>query len=202
MTDYNLHLYLWVMSNLTKIFLEAVKEDQKFHQAVEIVRRNCQGKFWLIGGGLFRNIVKDLYGIKIPLIKDFDFIVEKPNSKFDLPQGWKVSTNSFGNPKLISPDNLQVDFVYLDNLHQLRLRGLEPSIERYLETTPLTVQSIVFDFSQNKLFGPVGIKAITSKTVATNDLEWAKWYVKTINLTIEEYIKREADRLNFKPVYP
>lgn len=190
------------MDNLTKTFLKVVKDDKKFQQAVQIVRENSQGKFWLIGGGLFRNIVKGLYGINFPLIKDFDFIVEKPNSKLILPEGWKVSTNSFGNPKLISPDNLQIDFVYLDNLHQLRLRGFKPSIERYLETTPLTVQSIIFDFSKHKVFGPVGIKAILSKTVAANDLKWAKWYVKTINLTVEEYIKREADRLNFKLVLP
>lgn len=188
--------------NLTDIFLISIKEDQKFYQAVEIVERNCQGKFWLIGGGLFRNIVKGLYGLEIPQMKDYDFIVEKPNSKIILPDGWKASTNSFGNPKLTSPDNLQIDFVYLDNLHQLRLRGFKPSIERYLETTPLTVQSIIFDFSKHKVFGPVGIKAILSKTVAANDLKWAKWYVGTINLSLEEYLKREADRLGFKAVYP
>lgn len=187
---------------IIKFFQEAISNDDRFSQAVAVVTANCQGKFWLIGGGLFRKIVSRIYGSTQPPIKDYDFIIENPNSELVLPKGWQSSTNSFGNPKLISPDNLQVDFAYLSNLHQLRLRGLPPTIESYLTTTPLTVQSICFDFLEGRISGPIGIRAILTKTVEVNDLEWARWYAQKQNLTLEEYIKREADRLGFTPVFP
>ncbi len=163
------------MPDFTKLFLKAVKDNEDFQEAIDIIRRNSQKDSWLIGGFVYRNIASSLYGTE-KAKADLDFIIEKSPDKILVPRYWKKRLNKYGNPKLFRNDGLEIDFVPLENVSSILRRHLKPSIENFLTGTPLTIQSIAYDIKNNCTQGNIGIKALLDKTVAVNDFEQMKIY--------------------------
>ena len=183
------------MQDLSKIFLENIKNNKEFLEALDIVKNNSQGKIWIIGGFVYRNIINKLYGTKLPEI-DIDFIVEKINSKFELSKDYKLEINSFGNTKILK-DKMQIDIVPLDNISYIKSKNLEPNILNYLKGTPLNIQSIAFDLDYKILIGDLGIESIKNKIIKINNLEFAKIAARKKNKTLEQYIKEKVGSLKF-----
>jgi len=158
--------------DVTALFIEGTQDNPDFHEVVEIIRSNTTGNVWLIGGFVFRSIVRAWYG-KEGAKADFDFLVENPASTIVFPNSWEKNTNSYGNPKFVRRDGLEVDFV---PLHTVRRQGLPATIESFLKGTPLTVQSIMYNVERQQIEGPIGIRALHDKIVRVNDLEEARDY--------------------------
>ena len=185
--------------DFTELFLSEIEDDASFNEALEIVRRNSQGRIWLIGGFVYRTLAHALYRTPRPPV-DLDFIVEVPSSDFILPPGWSKKENRFGNPKLVN-GNKEIDFVPLDSIHSISSRGLKPTIANYLSGVPLTVQSICFDMSTNSIVGDVGISALKKMEVAINNLEFAEYAAKKKGLALRAMIEKKAVSLGFTPLF-
>ena len=184
--------------NLSKIFSEFIKKDKDFLEAYKIVKDNSEGKIWLIGGALSRNLVSLIYGGS-KVSHDFDFIIEKPIKNIKLPKGWKIKKNKFGSPKFIGP-KIDIDFVPLDNVQHIRRKKLEPTIDNFLLGVPFTIQSLAYDIKKEKVIGKIGIKALKNKTFEVYDKDSASIYSKKKNLSIEKLIKKKAKSMDFKPI--
>ncbi|NCN86305.1 hypothetical protein GW932_00575 [archaeon] len=187
--------------NYLDIFLKEANKYPEFEEAKEIVKKNSQGNIWLIGGFIYRNIVAGLYGKEKPKI-DLDFIVENPNESFDLPKDWIVSKSRMGSPKLIGP-NYDIDFVPLNNIYSVKKFNLEPTLQTFLSTTPLNIQSIVYDINKNKLIGEKGIWAIENKLIIPTENKEIMDYVKEKKeMPFLNYLTKYANELGFDYFLP
>lgn len=185
---------------ITADFLKAVEGCAEFQEAVSIVRKNSEGSIYLIGGFVYRNIVNNLYSTPVTADVDFDFIVQATSPELSLPTGWNAVKNSYGNPKLKGP-NYEIDLVLIDNIHSVIRRGLDPTIENFLSGTPLNVQSIVYDVTNNQVMGEIGISAIRTRTVRVNNIIQAQHSAGLKGKTVEELVKTVAESLQFQAVY-
>lgn len=186
--------------NITQIFLSGIKNCEEFKEAIDIVKKNSSGKIWLIGGFVYRTIAGQLYGLPKPRV-DLDFVIENPVPDFDLPNGWKVGINRFGNPKLVNRKK-QIDYVPLKNIYSIRQRQIKPTIKNYLTGVPLTIQSIAFDVRENRIIGEIGIDALRRRVVGINDLFFAKYAAQKKNKSLRVMIQEKADDLGFTPIFP
>lgn len=188
------------MADLTKHFRYAVKNSAEFNESVSLVKNNCQGEAWLIGGFVFRNIADSLYGTGKPEV-DLDFIVANPLKDIDLPRGWHKGLNRYGNPKLTKEDGISIDFVPLQSVHSIVRRELLATIENFLTGTPLTIQSIAYDINEHKIIGDIGAEALVSKTVAVNNMEQAEIYAQKKEKSVSDIIQEKAKELGFQSVF-
>lgn len=184
----------------TQLFLSGIKGCDEYHEALAIVKNNSSGNIWLIGSFVYRTIVSKLYGLPKPSV-DLDFIIEVPIEGFDLPAGWKVRKNRFGNPKFVNGKK-QVDYIPLDNIYSIKYRGIEATIENFLSGSPLTVQAIAFDIAKQKIIGDVGLNALEERTIAVLDLHFAQYAAQKKGKTLKSYIQEKADSLGFRPIFP
>ncbi len=184
-----------VSTRYTTLFLDAIKDNHIFEEARDVVRMNSMGTLYLIGGFVFRNIARALYGTSLGDY-DFDFIVPRLHDELVVPKGWSLQRNSFGNPKFIKGD-IEVDCVPLNNVHWIERNGLEEKIENFLSGVPLTVQSIAYDLARKEVFGDVGIDAIRKRTVAVHSIPEAKNYCKLKGISVDELVTQKARSLKF-----
>jgi hypothetical protein len=180
----------------TQSFLKVANTYPEFKEALEIIKKNSKGKVWLIGGFVCRSIIQDLYGIPMSKDVDLDFIIEKPQ-EIKVPVDWKIEKNSYGNPKLVGPI-FEIDYIHLNNIHSIIRRNLKPTIENFLSGTPLNVQSIVFDVTENKVIGDIGIKSIQEKIIAINNVEQTRHRAEKKEVTSEELVKDIAAQFSFE----
>lgn len=176
-------------------FLKSL-DKKEFENTIEIVSRNSYGKIYLIGSRIYKGAASKLYGTAKPT-GDYDFVIEELSKHIILPEGWELHENRFGNPKFTS-EKLSIDAVPLKNVNSIKRRELTPTILNYLTGTPLTVQSIAYDIFEDELFGEVGIQAIIDKTVSINNQEEAKIAAQKKEMTLNDYVKKIADSLQFK----
>jgi len=176
-------------------FMEDAYADEKFREALGIVGANSRGMIWLIGGFLYKTLIKKMYGTDIPS-KDFDFIIERARGKLDLPERWKSRKNRFGNPELSSDDN-RVDFIPLDNLLYLRRKRMKPSISNYLASVNFSVFALAFNLREEKIIDGGGVSALEKKVVRVHNLEAAKMSAEIYNTPINEMLRLRAEELRF-----
>ncbi|MBI4919646.1 hypothetical protein HY837_06955 [archaeon] len=181
---------------LSQIFKDSVRSNKVFFEALDIVRLNSRGNVWLIGGFLYRTLASHLYSISKPEV-DFDFLIEKP-MRIVLPTDWEGKLNRYGNPKLVK-GSCQIDYVPFEKVHDFLGRKTE-KIEDYLSGVPLSIQSIAYDVSTQKVIGDVGIDSLLSKTVKVNDRENARIYAQKKEKDLNYLIKEKAKSLGFKAI--
>ena len=66
-------------------------EDYPFDEFLDIVKYHSEGRIWVIGGFVYRNIIKELYGTPFeegPI--DIDFLVEGRARPITRPKGWEL----------------------------------------------------------------------------------------------------------------
>ena len=183
--------------DLTPYFLRGIEGDERFAEAVGIVRQNTRGgNIWAIGGIVFRKIFYQLYGIGSDS-KDFDFLIENPAPwvELRLPLGWTLSQTSMGSPKLKRGD-FRIDFIPLDNAvaiqdkERLERMSVEEKLVSYFSKAPLNIQAIAYDFDNERVIVEEGIRAILEKRLKINCLQELLEYCKRKDITIEEYVRR------------
>jgi hypothetical protein len=126
------------LAEMFKPFLE----NLAFKETLSLVEQNSQGKIWIIGGFLYKNLASALYGIT-PYEYDIDFIVEHKNKELKKVDGWNIVNNSYLNPNYVR-DTCKMSFTDIHNA--IRVSGIRnPTIENFILDTPLNVQSIAYD---------------------------------------------------------
>jgi hypothetical protein len=187
--------------NLSEIFQEISEQDEDYREAMQIVKSNCSGDIYLIGGYLFKTIVKSLYG-KITPSKDYDFLFASPPREILLPEGWSSRKNRFGNLKFLKKNHERVDFIPLNSVYFLKERDLEYNIKNYLEYVPLNVHALAFNIFTKEITGKAGILSLEQKIVRVNCWrsaeEMAKRYKEKYS-SVEDLILGKAQELGFKP---
>lgn len=184
---------------MQKALLEELKNNKEYQEVLKIVKANTKGKIWLIGGTVSRSIIKSIYGHSQPK-HDLDFLVEGLNDKLITPKGWKISKNRFGNPRLIK-GKLEVDIVPLKIAEYIVENKLKSSIKNFLAGTPIDIQALAFDIHNEKLIGPLGIKALQRKEVRINNYKRFSAKAKRKGLTPQELLQQKAKNLWFKAVF-
>ncbi len=150
---------------------------------------------WLVGGYVFRHLASALYGAVRPPA-DLDFVVKKPTRHLELPHGWKVLKNSYGNPKFVKGE-LIIDYVPIEKIWSFERLGTKVTFENFLRQVPFTVQSIAYSVHENKIVGAVGIKAIQDRHVTILDSEEAEIRAQKRGKSVPELIQQLAGELGF-----
>lgn len=188
------------MKDYSSILAKELKKSKDYLEALALVRANSTGKIYLIGSSIFKTLTKDIYGIETS-DNDFDFIVEGIKNEWDLPKGWTVSKNRFGNPKLVFNEK-QIDIVPINNIQAIESRGAPRTIESFLKFVPLNIQAFAFDIGSEKILGSEGIKALEEKVVRVNDKEYAKIASNKKGFkSVKDFIDKKAKELGFKSEY-
>lgn len=168
--------------------------DSVFLEILNLVKQNSTGRIWIIGGFVYKNLVASLYGGEF-YNYDIDFIVEQRDDVLKEVAGWQIQTNNYGSQNFVRKNN---KMSFTDIHKAIRVSGLKnPTIEQFIEETPLNIQSIAYDLEENKLIGKKGIEALLSKTVKINNKQQAEFYAKLKGKELTEIIKEKAKELNF-----
>lgn len=179
------------------VFERTTLKDKSFQDIVSIVDKLSEGRVWIIGGTVYRNIAHAWYGLEAGK-KDFDFIVERLSNVEALP-GWQITTTRFGSPRMKSRE-LSIDIIPLQDVVNIKKKNLPVTIDSYINTTPLTIQSIAYDLSKKELIGDVGINALKTRTVGVHDYEIAKSYADQLGITVNDLVLEKANSLGFTPL--
>jgi len=196
--------------NLTEHFKNGVKNSRDFLEALQIAKNNIVGgNIWVMGGTVYRSIVRSLYDYAIEENFDFDFIVENPvNTKnISLTSGWKLIRTGLGEPRFVK-DNKQIDFVFIDNSvnppdkKKVNKMTIQEKIESYFRHVMLTVQAIVYDVNADKVYGKLASSALKRKLIEVNNLDECLSFCKRRKISVREFFRRKAESLNFTAIYP
>ncbi len=181
------------MDKYSDIIKKAIKEDPDFQRSLELVRKNSNGKIWVMGSFVFRNIASKVYNLPKPIIKDYDFVVEK----MVISPEMKYSLNHFGGLKI---DNglKKTDIWELKETYLIKKNNLNPTIENCLKTASLNIQSIAYDIEENKIIGETSLRGIIDKKILANNIENFQYYVNAYKITMEDYINAQIRKWGFE----
>ena len=179
--------------------------DYPFDEFLEIARNHSEGRIWIIGGFVYRNIIKELYGTpyeKRPI--DIDFLVEHHKEEVDRPRDWEIGRTFTGDLSFSKKDEYKIDLNGLVNFHSIVSQNVDdPEIRHFYTGTPLNIQSISYDCEKKVVEGEAGINAIRKRHVEINNIIEAQWEVRRINrkrndsLSVDKYGSQKAAELGF-----
>lgn len=204
-----LGLYNFCM-DLDLCFQKAVKDNGDFAEAIEIAKNAANGgDIWVIGGSVFRNIIKELYDSKGPSNYDFDFIFENPVNVDYLKslKNWNFLKTGLDEPCLIANEK-QIDFIWLNNAvnpHEMadpKKMSVDEKIQSYLRRVPLNIQSIIYDVNGDRVIGEVGIKAVKEKNISINNLDECLNFCRRRKISIRKFMTTKGNDLGFCIDYP
>jgi len=189
------------IQNLSVCLEEVLEQDNEFNDALQIVKQNCLGKIWMIGGGVYKNLIKIFYPNTHLKINDLDFLVEQRESyeDFVLPKNYSISYSRFFGIKL--DGKMKIDIIEIEQFMPSAINFVEPTIGNFLLHSPLNIQSIAYDVFEKRVIGDVGINAIKEKKVCVNNYDSVVFCSRIRNMTVRDMIKEQAEALNFEPVY-
>ncbi len=181
---------------------KAVERETKKYpasQAIGNLRKAYSGNFWIVGGYISNIAIPMIHGYSLDEPTDVDMLLEEPFDCSLIPdmKGWERTKTFHGGLRFLKGKDC-IDIWSLDACHGLKQRGIELSIENYLEIVPLTSQALAYDYSKGKLYSDIGLNALLERTVEVNDWKevlkasWRPWH---------EYLKRKAAKLKFVPKF-
>lgn len=172
-----------------------------FRNTCALIEHNYRGHYWICGGYVFRTLAKCLYKSVAPA-PDIDIMTEKPADISSMLPDWSIiHRNHYGNLKLGHQSGMSVDHWDLPNFFWIVHSKLKPLLRNYLAGVPLTVQSIVYDPRRKQIIGATGIRALLTKTVATNNQWRMQERAERYGVPARTYIKEKASSLGFTPIY-
>lgn len=175
-----------------------LESDPKYAEALQLVYNNSEGDVWLVGGMLYKTIVRMEYGIDAPAL-DVDLVISKAKPSIDLPAVWTLEQNVFGDTTFIGPQFL-IDFIELPKSYHIKYLRLDPTIQNYLQGASLSIQALAYNTKTGELIGEEGIKSLAEKTVSAHNPEVLKYYCNRKDIHPNEYITAKAKQLGFSAV--
>lgn len=193
----------------SKIVKSYLQESSDFQDALKITKKLVpEGKIWLIGGQVFRPILKELYNIEYNSSSDFDFIIEQLPliRKKDIPKGFTLGKTGLGAPSL-TKDDLQIDLIPLTDATRLSQQDLqlipsEKRIWKYFQRVPLNIQAIVYDISNDSVIGQEAIEGIQNKVIKPMDLEECLSFCKRRGISLRKFFDTKIEGEIFRREYP
>lgn len=186
---------------LSKLSRKFLRGNRQFDEAYEIARRNSMGDVWVIGGYLYRNLAKEIYGeasVFPPVITDIDFLFERQIRDFYMPVGWELKFTDYGNP-YFARGNERIDLNNLSTFSSILMRNLSPTLVHFLTGTPLNIQSIAYDCGERRVIARrASINALNCRVLRINNHETARDEARKRGISIEEMLKTKADELGFR----
>lgn len=202
----------WKKSGFTEIFEEFLENYPEWSEISEIVRRNSramgrrgQANIWIIGGFVYRPIIKALYGpIKEPSQTDIDFLISRGPASEEVyaPKGWEIKRTEAGY-FYMEKEKIRIDPNYLYSFHSIGLvagaMGSLPKFKHFFKATPMDIQSIAYDLTDRSIgvIGDLGIKAIKTRKVRVNNLEEAIFESQKRGMKLENFVREKAEELGF-----
>lgn len=190
---------------LSEICRRFLRGNHQFEEAYEIARKNSRGNVWLIGGYIYRNLVRIIYGdgsVHMPPLTDIDFLLEGQTKEPYMPPGWEFKFTSRRDPSFIRK-NVKIDLNDITNYYSILVRDLPPTIANYLTGNPLNIQSLAFDIGAKKLIiGKATVEAINNRVLKINNWRMAEEIVEQIGISLEDMLKTKADELGFNYLIP
>lgn len=204
-------------SEFTKMFEQFLENYEDWSEVLDIIRKNSydigrEGRIWIIGGFVYRPIIKALYGgVRKPFQVDIDFLIERglASEKIEVPKGWEVKRTEYtGYTYLEKKDGtIRIDPNPLGSFHSIvsvaKSMNSAPDFEHFFKATPLNIQAIAYDITTDKdkiiggVIGEKGIEAIKNRIVKINNLEEAKFEAERRKMSLEDFVKTKAAELNF-----
>lgn len=194
----------------TALFERAIL-DYPFKDFLKIAKKNSEGRIWIIGGFVYRNIVKELYP-ETPYEKrpiDIDFLVEAHKvEEIFCPRGWKSKRTAMGDLSLEKRNKYRIDLNGLVNFHSISSNNLPPEIQYFYERNPLNIQAISYDCEKRIVEGEEAIDAIRNKRVEIEYIKEALWEADRISkkigkpFSVNDLVRRKADELGFDYTLP
>ncbi len=99
--------------------------------------------------------------------------------------------------KMYTESGCKIDLISIPDLHPIASGELPKSIEGYLKSVPLSIQSIAMDLDRCEIFGKVGLDSINEKFVWVNNKASLDNYVEAKGGTHDRYIATKADSIKF-----
>jgi 2-polyprenyl-3-methyl-5-hydroxy-6-metoxy-1,4-benzoquinol methylase len=197
------------MNRFDEIVTKYLTDNKDYHEAYEIVRTNSdKGKIWLVGGQVFRVILRDVYKISFTQSCDFDFMVENPKHHSKIQKGdWNLIKTNFGDPRFIK-NTKQIDLFNLNHAinpyEDLNLSEMssKDKLESYFSRVPLNIQALAYDTSSKKIIGNEGMEAISKKILKVNCLEECLTFCKRRKISVRKFLNTKIKSDIFARVYP
>lgn len=180
-------------------FQEIIESDEDYKKSLEIVRENAKDKIWLIGSAVYGNLLRIEHGLNYRP-GDYDFIIESfvGDDKIVVPSDWVLTKNSFGTYKF-SNGELKFDFIPLDRTHYIKINGLEPRIENFLNgAVPFTLQRAAYYCNEKKLLDKGALDAIKNKKLEIFNQEEMIIYCAMKKINPESFIDNFAEKFGLK----
>jgi hypothetical protein len=184
-------------TELSRIYRKFLKNDEKFNSYYEITRKNTDKRVWIIGSYVYRNLIREIYGIPLREKSDFDFLLETPFLKFDKPEGWDQGQTRYGDLRIWKGDE-KIDFNSLNAIRSIiRRRVANPTIDDFLQGTPFNLDSIAYDTQSRLIVGAEGIEALKQRILEINDYDSLK-ESKPKGINTKEFMKKKAAEIRFR----
>ena len=182
------------MDDISRRFAGLIEQNEDYHGALQIVRNNSSGGVWMIGGAVYRTLMFD----DCEQAKDFDFIADiiRNDRGLFVPAKYWARRNRFGGLKFVASD-VEIDLAALSDVYHICKKRVGVKIGNYLKYVPFNIHSIVWDVSEQKIFGDVGIKAMADRVLRVNDLEMAEDMAERYGMTVQEALEKKAMELDF-----
>ena len=198
------------MEEYTSIIKRVISKDSLFNEAADIAKANSTGgKIWVVGSFLYKNILKEKYGLDNLKIGDYDFILENQRdySNTWAPHDWTIKTTLFGGPRFFRGDS-QIDIYPIsDTCHNIAPKEFmgntaEEKIKTYIQNVLFDIQSMAYDLGEEKLYDAGSIKAMQKKEMRVIRLNDCIEIAKRKNISLEDYSDSKASPMDLKPIYP
>lgn len=173
---------------------EILENNSFYKEALSLIKCNSIGKIYLTGSFVFKTIIKETAESN----KEIDFLCDELVSDLFLPNEWNVKINKFGHPSFVKED-YKIDPIQLTKHINIVRKNLPPTLDSYLISVPLNIQSIAYDIEENKIIGNIGIKAIQDKVIKFNNKDHAEYSCQNFHkYSVEDMIIKMANSIGFK----
>lgn len=188
------------INKLNESLSKLLEANPDFQESLYIAKKNFLGEVWLIGSGVYKNLINLLNNQNLK-INDWDFIGEHRKMYEDLylPEGYSLSHSRFGGIKLTG--RMNIDLINLEHYFPSAINFVEPTIDNYLRHASLNIQSIAYDPAKKKILGDWGIESILKREIKVVNQTSAIFSSRMTHKPIFDMVNEKAKELNFKPVY-
>jgi hypothetical protein len=173
---------------------QILSKNSFYKEALSLVKRNSESKVYLVGSFVYRTLIEG----NADSLKEIDFIVKELNENVVLSNEWNTKINAFGHISFVK-NEYKIDPIQLTKHINIVRKNLSPSIESYLASVPLNIQSIAYDVDEDKLIGTEGIKAIQNKIIKLNNKDHARYSCENFyHYSVEDMILKVANSFGFE----
>ena len=182
------------MDDISKRFVDLIEQNEGYQEALQVVQNNSSGGIWLIGGAVYRTL---MFG-DCEQAKDFDFIADivSRDEELFVPAKYWVGRNRFNGLKFVASD-IEIDLAALSDVYHICKKRVGVTIENYMKYVPFNIHSIVWDVTEQKIMGDVGIGAMEERILRVNDLEMAEDMAERYGMSVRSALEKKAMELDF-----